>query len=139
MPSFLWMSLYAGLPPRCLLCSALSLLPSALPAVPDHHCPAKGLLYDLLSDLPLPNHPKLSPLNNCRPLQLLCRGYQVWSIYAVIFTSSHKNRSSPRNLSFFPLMCNLVLTHSWYSMNILLDCPAKWHSRGNSIKETLSH
>lgn len=83
---------------------------------------------------PSPNHPRLSPLNNYRPLQLLCRGYQVWSIYSVVFTSSHKNRSSPRNLLFFPSMCNIVLTHSWYSMSILLDCPVKWHSRELSRK-----
>lgn len=116
------------------VCSALSsLLLSPLLAVTDHHWLPKAF-SDTLSDLPLPDHPKLSPLNSYRPLQLLCRSYQVWSIYTVVFTSSHKNRSSPRNILFFPSMCNIVLTHSWYSGNILLDCPVKWHSRELSRK-----
>lgn len=108
------------------VCSALSsLLLSTLPAVPDHHCPPKtfSVTHLLIS---------LSPTTpNCL---LFCRGYQVWSIYAVVFTSFCKNRSSPRNLLFFPSMCNIVLTHSWYSMNILLDCPIKWHPRELSRK-----
>lgn len=59
------------------VCSPLSsLLLSPLLAVTDHHWLPKAF-SDTLSDLPLPDHPKLSPLNSYRPLQLLCRSYQV--------------------------------------------------------------
>lgn len=113
MPFFLWTFPYAGLAPRCLLWWVLCSLPSALPAVLRHHWPTsepsrpKAFLYDALSDLPLPNHPKIYPsLNNCRTLQLLPRAYQYESLMLLFFTPLHTNRSSLRYRLVFPSMCN---------------------------------
>lgn len=85
--------LYAALSPRSLPCSVLSSLPPVLPgnimpSFPPIQSHAKGLLQETLSDIPLPNHPNLSPsLNNCRTLQEVCRAYQIRAIDVLFLTS----------------------------------------------------